>query len=257
MPFMCSLPWVWTIFDLQWNTWSDLDTSAFNRVTNQTPIPAPNVPLSHTDAALTCEAVHGKLHATDAFMTRLTILFLSVTFMCATHLVMAWSGLPKQVLLLFTHSLLSFNKSKPLKLKNKCGGILFPSAPLDAVYTLLRHDMSWQVGSLSQCSVKASGDSSTSFCTLPGKICSGAFQCGKQVFFFSSTVRCRGVLNMDLTWWWISLFLAILGLWMTMSVCCLVCPLWFRLKYLNISCMDWHKILSWWWQSWFPEDEPG
>lgn len=67
--------------------------------------------------------------------------------MCATHLAVAWSSLPEQVLLLFPQSFLRFNKSEPWKLRNKCRGNLFPSAPPDAVYMLLHHDMSWQVGS--------------------------------------------------------------------------------------------------------------
>lgn len=101
--------------------------------------------VEHTTA---CKAFHGKWHSADVLMTRFTnpLPVSNFNYTCATHLVMAWRGLPEQVLLT---SLLfrRFSKSNPfMKPWNKCAAGLFPSVPPDAVYMLLHRDVSRQVG---------------------------------------------------------------------------------------------------------------
>lgn len=110
-----------TFFDLHRNKWWALDASDVNGDRpNSTSCPSqPGVALT----LWTCQAVHGKWHATDATVTQLTILFLTVILIRATRSVAAWSSLPESVLLPFTHNFVSFSKSKPWKVRNKWGDV--------------------------------------------------------------------------------------------------------------------------------------
>lgn len=111
----------------------------------------------------------------------------------------------------FTHNFLRFSKSKTFK------RLEIASTPPDTVYTLQSHDMSWQVGTnLHHSFIILSGPpatASTSFCTLSGKICSGAFQFGKQVIHPPLTGQRK-----CLTCGGDSLLLAMLEAWIAMSV---------------------------------------
>lgn len=108
-----------TFFDLHRNKWRALDASDINSDRpNSTSCPSqPGVAL----ILGTCQAVHGKWHATDAIVTQLTILFLTLILICATRSVTAWSSLPESVLLPFTHNFVSFNKSETLKSEEQAG----------------------------------------------------------------------------------------------------------------------------------------
>lgn len=187
---ICTLP----VSEREADRWRDLDTSPFNG----------DKPNSYSCYRCSHDSI--------------TNLFLSVTFMCATHLVMARSSLPEQVLLLFTHSFLCFNKSQPWKRRNKCGGNLFPSTPPDAVYMLLQHDMPWQVCSdlhylFHNALSRPPATSQRPFAPCLGKYAQVLSSVTIR-WLLSSIFSWRGVWNMNFTYWW------------------------FSLKYVTISCID-------------------
>lgn len=135
----------------------------------------------------TCEAVHGKWHAMDT-MTQLAILFLSVVFMCATNLVLAWPDLPERGASPFHKQLSKLQQIKTLKTTEQVGRkFVSQHTARRCLHTVtLWHVLTGGQKStllLSSYSVEASGNISTSSYSLSGKICSGALHCAKQVIF--------------------------------------------------------------------------
>lgn len=105
--------------------WSQMEQMARTRHLGQrqgqSPVPSPSASFFHSGVALTSSweiTCHRCYHDST--------IFLSVTLMCFTHLVVAGSNLPQQVRLPFTHSILIFTESKPWKLRNMWWGNVFP-----------------------------------------------------------------------------------------------------------------------------------